>query len=167
MKRFLATGLMIAVFAVTPLVAGAPQPDETIKFETMPRAGYTVLFNDISVPGEVIMYAQLKYQGHAVTKVEKIKKNNADAFRLRVDRDDQGTEGFYLIFDNAWKLMGEEKISAPAAPAVKPEKKEQKQEPETAATPVPEKPRETPKPEEKPTPPAETAPAEPTTPDTE
>lgn len=68
------------------------------------------------------MYAQLQYEGSAVTKVEKINRDGKELYRLRVDKDDVADDynSIYLIYDMKWLLVGEEKGKAPTVRKTEP-----------------------------------------------
>lgn len=133
MRRILAATLVtLAITLSTPAVSGAPKGDESIKLDTLPKTGAVITIDNIQIPEEILMYVQLKYQGFSVVKAEKSVRNGGEIYRLRVDNDDQmkDGEGFYLIFDQGWRQIGEEKAVPPPKPVeVKP--------PEIQPTPAP------------------------------
>lgn len=130
MRKLITTGLIIATLGVSGNALANTPPDKPTgsitgsSAATMPAS----IINDISVPYEVLMYAQLQYEGSAVTKADKINRDGKELYRLRVDKDDVADDynSIYLIYDMKWLLVGEEKGKAPPvkkielAPAPKP-----------------------------------------------
>lgn len=82
-----------------------------------PKTGPTgATIDNIVVPYEVLIYAQLEYQGHAVTKATKVVENGQELYRLKVDRDDDefsDTELIHLLYDKKWELVDQKKMKLP------------------------------------------------------
>ncbi len=174
MKLLVSFGISIAILAWGSIVsAQTTQPTTSEYKQDVP----SVPINGIDVPLSVLMYAQMEYQGYAVTKAQKTTLNNAEVIRLLADRDDvsSGYDGKYLFFDRTWKLL-EYKEIVPPGPVQKQDKKQEdanpeKKEPEKVDKPKPveekedkpvvEKPErpedETPPPQDQPTKPEEQA----------
>lgn len=119
---------------------------------TFTTANMTSVIDDIEIPYEVLEYVQLTYDGHAVTKAEKVIRNGQDVYKLRVDRDDQinDNESIALLYSMTWKLIGNERAEAPPAPRIDPEPK--KVEPTNNDKPTERQPAAEQKPVEKPKP---------------
>ena len=90
-----------------------------------PATEMPVPFDDVSVPYEILMYAQVAYQGYAVTDAIKISWAGQEAYQLRIDNDSDPNDsnGMYLIYGMEWKLITERALyQAPAArPTIEPE----------------------------------------------
>lgn len=116
MRKLITTGLVIATlgFSSNALANTPDKPTGAITASsaaTMPAS----IINDISVPYEVLTYAQLQYEGSAVTKVEKVVRDGKEIYRLRVDKDDLSDDynSIFLVYDSKWLLLGEERGTAP------------------------------------------------------
>jgi hypothetical protein len=138
-KVFAAALAILLISASTPVVAYTPGQGGSR--EASPPAS---MIDNIEVPFDVIEYVQGKYLGYAVTRAEKITRDGKQVYRLLVDRDDITTDytGFYLLYDASWKLIGEEKMTAPPKPAVRTQstdtqKKTQDQPPQPQPAPSP------------------------------
>jgi hypothetical protein len=72
--------------------------------------------DDVPVPYNVLVYAQVVYQGFAVTQAEEITIYGKKAYRLRVDNDSNPnySKGFYLIYDENWKIIEKKPLINPA-----------------------------------------------------
>lgn len=124
MRKLITTGLVIATLGVSGNAVANTPPDKPTGLitgssaATMPAS----IINNISVPYEVLMYAQLQYEGSAVTQVDKIKRDGKELYRLRVDKDDVADDynSVYLIYDMKWLLVGEEKSKAPVIKKTEP-----------------------------------------------
>lgn len=118
MRKLITTGLIIATLGVSGNAVANTPPAKPTGFITGSSAAAmpASIINNISVPYEVLMYAQLQYEGSAVTQVDKIKRDGKELYRLRVDKDDVADDynSVYLIYDMRWMLVGEEKSKAPA-----------------------------------------------------
>lgn len=139
------TTIALAAFGIEP---STPTQAEDGSNQATMQASFdmgSTLINGIDVPFEVLMYAQLEYQGHAVTYAEKVTWNGQAAYRLRVDRDiyRDDYDSFYLYFDMGWNLLRDEKLQALPTPPPAPEPQ--------PATPAPESETQT-EPEPKPEP---------------
>jgi hypothetical protein len=82
----------------------------------------------IEIPQDLLEYIQYYFEGHAVTKAEKIRRSGQELYRLRVDRDDllNDYSSFLLVFDLEWKFLQFEKQAPPPAPKPKPAKEKEK-----------------------------------------
>lgn len=129
MKKFIICTLLLGtVFISTPAQANAPETASTV-----PHKLPSSMIDGIEVPFEVLDYAQMKYQGYAVTQVRKVYRGNEQVYRLRVDRDDipDDYDSIILLYSLKWKLIGDEKMVAPAAtrPVAQPSPDEEKTKP--------------------------------------
>lgn len=109
-KSIVLLGILIGLLITQPAHASAPEVSESVK-HSMPAS----LIDNVEVPYEVLEYAQMKYQGFAVTQVVKNYRNNESVYVLRVDNDDIPNDfhSINLIYSANWKLLGEEKMTAP------------------------------------------------------
>jgi hypothetical protein len=137
MKKFVFGSLVATVLTVSSLsVVGGQEPAIVPPTEVNTTPGMlTNMIDDINVPWEILEYVQMKYEGHAVTKAEKINRFGKELYKLRVDRDSEATDydSIALLFDMQWKLVGEEKYAMPPPPPPKPAPapvQPQQQEPE-------------------------------------
>ena len=104
-------------------------PDEKTQLQasrSMPGA----MINDIVVPYEVMIYVETEYPGHTVTDADKVTRSGTKGLRLRIDNDIYANEreSVYLFYDAKWKLIEEEKITAPPVqpkPSPKPDSTEE------------------------------------------
>lgn len=116
--------LIIAVLSITTLgLSGTAVANGANSGAQMNTGGSlaTETVNDIPIPTDVLIYAQTHYQGYAVTQASKATRNGQQVYRLRVDPNNVTTDydGFYLLYDTNWKLLGEEKMTPPPAPQPK------------------------------------------------
>ncbi len=145
--RRLVAGSIIAGFAVLSsftLVGGQSDPvSPPVQVRTTPGS-LSNMIDEVDVPWEILEYIQMKYEGHAVTKADRVTRGTSELYRLRVDRDDIATdyESIAVLFDMKWRLIGEEKYATPPPPPpqpsiVKPQEKpkevEDKKKPEKPA----------------------------------
>jgi hypothetical protein len=116
MKKLIVISFVIAalgfggsVLVNTQHTSATPSP-EAIKAENV-----SSMVDDIAVPLDVILYAQTNYQGSAITQARKITRNGKPHYSLRVDNDTEPSDytSFYLIYDEKWQLVGEQKQSPP------------------------------------------------------
>lgn len=134
MKKFIALALIIISLGVSStVVAVAQQPDVPVPVSidpTMPPS----MIDDVQVPYEIVNYAQLKYQGSAITQASKVWSGGKEVYRLRVAHDALVTDpnDMYLTYDMKWKLITEDKVPVvrPVKVEIKdPEPEEKKPEP--------------------------------------
>jgi len=120
-KFFVSVFVGIGLMVVFPQVSRAQQSQQK---QVLP----STVIDKVSVPFDVLTYAQLEYQGHAVTKVYKVRYGGESAYRLRVDRDDDPSDykSHYLIFDKEWRLLDEAKVKKPVV--IKENKQDKKKE---------------------------------------
>lgn len=114
MKKLLLAGILaITLLMTTPTRANTAET-ATVTPHKLPSS----MIDGIDVPYEVLEYAQMKYQGHAVTKVERTYRGSEQVYRLRVDRDDipDDYNSIILLYTLKWKLIGEEMMVAPPKP---------------------------------------------------
>jgi hypothetical protein len=136
MKRIFIGGLITVLMVIGSfsVVGGQTEPiSPPTEVRTTPGR-LTNMIDDIDVPWEILEFVQMKYEGMAVTKAEKIKRNGTEIYRLRVDRDDIPTdyESLAVLFDMQWKFLGDEKYaSPPPKPAPKPPEPVQETPPTT------------------------------------
>ena len=156
MKKIVFGSLVTVVVVVSSLsvVRGERDPVTPPTAVRTTPGMLTNMIDGIDVPWEILEYIQMKYEGYAVTKADKIKRGNSELYRLRVDRDDQpgDYDSLAVLFDMQWKLVGEEKYASPppkpaAAPAPKPQDK-QEEKPQSNDKPAEEKPQQTKPPED-------------------
>lgn len=132
MKKLFATLLTVGtLFFAASAQATAPQTQEEFNATANPPAS---MIDGIEVPYNVLEYAQMKYQGHAVTQVQRVYRGSEQVYRLRVDRDDipDDFNSIMLFYNLKWKLIGDEKMIAPQVPryvAPKPQEDQQKARP--------------------------------------
>jgi len=71
--------------------------------------------DNVLIPGEVIDYVHLKYQGHAITQVIETIRDGEPVYILRVSSDTNPTylNSVFLLYDAEWKLIGDETIQPP------------------------------------------------------
>lgn len=129
MKKLLLAILLSASFGIIGHVNAAEEPPRDISQSTV-----TAMVDEIEIPYRILVYAQNRYQGYAVTKADKVRVNDQDMVRLRVDNDDVSTDytGIYLFYDKDWKLIDNKDIIAPPQPR----KVEQKPAPTDKQEPV-------------------------------
>ena len=145
MKLFIVLGTALLALslsnpaAATAPVTGAPPADQIAQQPAArDKPTMMIVIDGVAVPFEVQMSIQLKYQGHAVTKIAVVSHNGEQAYRLRVDRDDvpDDYESIYLYYDMKWQYIDDKKMAPPAQPAFKSEPPKpasvQKPEPEPA-----------------------------------
>lgn len=87
--------------------------------ESQPDNFMATDMDGILVPYEVITYAQMEYQGRAITRVSQVTSHGIQLYKLRVDHDDKlnDYDSIFLLYDKDWKLIEEEKMSLPPLPA--------------------------------------------------
>jgi hypothetical protein len=92
------------------------------------QAKLSSTIDGIEIPQELLEYIQYYFEGHAVTKAEKIRRGGQELYRLRVDRDDvlNDYSSFLLVFDLEWKFLQFEKQAPPPAPKPKPAQEKEK-----------------------------------------
>ena len=117
MRRLVAVSIVTGVMVLSSfsLVTGQADPvTPPTQVRTTPGT-LTNMIDNIDVPWEILEYIQMKYEGHAVTKADKIRRGNSELYRLRVDRDDQinDYDSIAVLFDMKWRLVGEEKYASP------------------------------------------------------
>lgn len=117
MKKFVIVSVVAAVFIMGSVsMVGGQEPAIVPPEKVNATPGMlTNMIDDVNVPWEILEYVQMKYEGHAVTKAEKINHFGKEVYKLRVDRDSEATDfvSIALLFDMQWKLVGEEKYVAP------------------------------------------------------
>jgi hypothetical protein len=127
MKKLLVIGFFSTIFGATNLVtAQTPQANpETVPIQYVTEMPPTII-DDVAIPYDVLMYAQMKYQGYAVTQAGIVIINGTQTYRLRVDRDSNPSDfdSIYLLYDMKWQLLGDQKTIAP--PVVENEDKDNK-----------------------------------------
>lgn len=120
MKRFFIGSIvaLITIFA-TPATATTPENPETSTQKPPPS-----MIDGIEVPFDVINYAQMKYQGHAITEVSKIKRGGKDVYKVRVDNDDipDDYDSIILFYSMKWKLLDKDKLTPTPKPAYTPQR---------------------------------------------
>lgn len=86
--------------------------------------------DDVAVPYSVLVYAQVVYQGYAITQAEEIIINGEKVYKLRIDNDSNpnDNDGLYLIYNMEWKLIDKHSLYSPAPSPPKPEVKEEADE---------------------------------------
>jgi hypothetical protein len=146
MKKLVIISLLISTLGFSGLTLATGQhsiaaPDPTPA--VVKNDNTASMIDDIAVPLEVILYAQTKYQGSAITQARKVFKDGKQLFSLRVDNDTVADDytSIYLLYDEKWQLAGEDKIAPPQPRKVEkkqpePPKEEPKQE-ETTSSPAP------------------------------
>ena len=147
MKKFaiLAFVLLGTTFGGIQIANGQQADLQSTEVQPEFRTGnLSSMIDDIEVPYDVLEYVQLTYDGHAVTKAERVVRNGEQLYKLRVDRDDQLTDynSIALLFTMDWKLIGTERAATPPPPPIaKPEVPKPENE-------NPERPRDEDKPEQ-------------------
>ena len=148
MKLLMVSGTaLLALSLSNPAAATAPVTSAQTADQASQQAAagdqptMMIVIDGVAVPFDVQMGIQLKYQGHAVTKVAVVSHNGEQAYRLRVDRDDipDDFDSIYLYYDMNWQYIDDKKMAPPAQPAFKPEPPRQ--------APMPPKPKPAPAPE--------------------
>jgi hypothetical protein len=128
MKKLLVIGIFSIIFGATNLVTAlTPQANpETVPIQYATEMPPTII-DDVAIPYDVLMYAQMKYQGYAVTQAGIVTINGTQTYRLRVDRDSNPSDfdSIYLLYDMNWQLLGDQKTVAPP-PVVENEDKDNK-----------------------------------------
>lgn len=119
--RRLVAGSVVTGFVVLSsftLVGGQSDPVTPPVQVRTTQGTLTNMIGEVDVPWEILEYIQMKYEGHAVTKADKITRGTSELYRLRVDRDDVATdyESIAVLFDMKWRLIGEEKYATPPPP---------------------------------------------------
>ena len=111
MKKLIVFGGVLLVVSLSQTVTVESQENDAPPVQAPVRELPSSVINNIKVPYEVLMNAQLEYQGYAVTKAAKVTHKGRSAYRLTVDRDDQpyNNQVIYLLYDMNWQLLGEEK----------------------------------------------------------
>lgn len=124
MKKLIVTILSVAVLGITGTAVAESAPSPTATGGSLT----TETVNDIAIPTDVLISVQTKYQGYAVTQASRTTRDGKPAYSLRVDPNDITTDydGFYLLYDMSWKLLGEEKMAPPPAPQPKQQTSEEK-----------------------------------------
>ncbi len=111
MKKVLIVGVLIGtlLFAAS---ANANTPETAI---VTPHKPPPSMIDGIEIPYEVLEYAQLKYQGYAVTQASRTFHGGQAVYQLRVDRDDipDDYDSIILLYDMKWKLIADERMVAP------------------------------------------------------
>ncbi|MBW3568890.1 hypothetical protein KY385_02050 [Candidatus Parcubacteria bacterium] len=126
MKLRIALAFTISMLGLGGTVSAAPSGEDT---KPAPSFLSTVIDN-VPVPYDVLIYAQMKYQGHAVTEVKQISLSDRQVYQLRVDDDDVLNDytGIHLIYDTGWNLLDQKKLTPPP-PVVVPEQEDEEDEP--------------------------------------
>ena len=125
MKKLIVLVLGTILVSLSGTAVANSAPDAAAQTNTATTGSLAAeTINDISIPTEVLLYVQTNYQGYAVTQASKAARDGKPVYSLRVDPNDITTDydGFYLLYDMNWKLLGEEKMTPPAP---KPEPKPQ------------------------------------------
>lgn len=114
--------LILVTILVSLIILGNPVlAEDTSQLKEKPRPNTTSntipgsVIDDILVPYDVLEYAQLQYQGYAITYVKKIIKDGKEVYSAQVNRDDSNLthDGYILYYDMHWKLIEEGKYEAP------------------------------------------------------
>lgn len=126
MRHVIAFGLIVAILGFGGKVSAAPDDESQFSAQTY----LSTIIDNVPVPYDVLVDVQMKYQGHAVTKVRQITSpDGKQLYHLRVDNDDNlgDYDSSYLVYDMGWNLVDKKKMAAP--PAIeKLESSEEKQE---------------------------------------
>jgi hypothetical protein len=128
MKKQVLSFLTVSVlaFGSTALVTAQSSTGQTNQ-ESQPVSSVTrdmlvSVIDGIEVPFEVVEYAQVEYQGHAIIKAEKTRRGGQEVYQLTVSRDTAVNPGdIYLIYDMNWELIDDAKVPEPPKPEPKPE----------------------------------------------
>lgn len=126
MKLQITLAFVVSMLGLGGTVSAAPATDEV-----KPAQSYlSTVIDNVPVPYEVLTYAQMKYQGHAVTEVKQISLSNRQVYQLRVDGDDilKDYTGIHLIYDTGWNLLDKKELTPPP-PVIVPEPEVEKDEP--------------------------------------
>ena len=140
MKRLIVLGLIASVIGIGGNMADAQNALPAVQpSRTVPMRPSSVI-DDIAVPLEVLNNIQLEFQGYAVTEARKLVRNGQEAYRLRIDRDDDRTdyESFYLTYDKDWFRIGDKEKAAaprPKPPEPEPERQREPEKPQPAERP--------------------------------
>jgi hypothetical protein len=128
MRFLLAFGLVVTSLSYGGTVSAATEEKSQFSAQTY----LSTIIDNVPVPYDVLVDAQMKYQGHAVTKVRQITSaDGKQLYQLRVDNDDKldDYKSSFLIYDMGWNLVDKKKMTPPPAPVeVEPEKDEEKPE---------------------------------------
>ncbi len=120
---FTITMLGMSSTAVANSPPTSANPSQT---QIMPVA----VIDNVEVPYDICMNVQMDYPGHAVTHATAFTQDGKQMYRLRIDTDGSPEDniGIYLLFDNNWNLVSEEKsIPQPKHEGKKPDKDEVKE----------------------------------------
>jgi hypothetical protein len=129
MKKLIVVGLFIITlafsgltFVQTPYSSAAPDPPTPVVVNDNTAS----MIDDIQVPLEIVLYAQTKYQGSAITHASKVFRNGKQLFSLRVDTDTVADDytSIYLLYDEKWQLVSEDKLAPPQPRKVETKKPE-------------------------------------------
>jgi hypothetical protein len=113
MKRIFAAVLTVIALSISNAAVATTPGSSSQTPEKLPSS----IVDGIEVPFEVLDYAQMKYQGHAVTRAEKIFWNGRQVYRLWVDNSDVADgDSRMLLYDMNWRLLGDDKVAAPPQP---------------------------------------------------
>jgi hypothetical protein len=125
MAKLLVTTFSVLILAFSSMIlVNAPQSAADVETDNnfssyLPSA----VIDGIEVPYEVLLYVQDEYPGHAVIQAREVTRGGSEAYRLLVSRDDiaSNSDGFYLLYDKDWELLGDEALPPPPEPNVEPE----------------------------------------------
>jgi hypothetical protein len=122
----------------TPITESITESKDTDTSTVAPVVPPSSTIDGVDVPYEVLEYAQLEYQGHAIDKVTKINRGGQEMYRLRVAPSSaaQDYECIFLLYGIDWKLIADEKVAPPVIP--RPVQRIPKPEPTNLPNPQPE-----------------------------
>lgn len=134
MKKFVMLVLISIAFvgwfpATASYVPSQPTQTEETSYDSE-------VIDGIKVPLDIIMYAQLKYQGWAITKASRTMHDGKKAYSLRVDRDSDSTDykSLYLIYSTKWKLLKVQKMEPPVVAPTPEHEEEEVSAPDNRST---------------------------------
>src|SRR5690606_28469497 len=121
MKRLGLLVIFLALFFISDyaVAQNSLMPENTLpdNYKIQPPATDMppVTIDNINVPHEILVYAQIAYQGYAVTQAKETTWNGEKAYQLRIDNDSNphDNNGMYLLYNADWKLIDEKPYYAP------------------------------------------------------
>jgi hypothetical protein len=142
MKRF---AILLAIFVTAFLInLGVADADRTVEnrvsTDYRPQKPATEMpptyIDGVPVPYEILVYAQVVYQGYAVTQAEETTFSGKKAYQLRIDNDSNphDSNGMYLLYDSSWELIDKKPLYAPLPKERKTGAEDNSQEPEPPQT---------------------------------
>lgn len=113
MKKLWIVAAVISLVGFGTLAAGN-QPTAAQVGQAPVSTDLTELINNIPVPYQVLLDAQMEHPGFAVMNAEKISRNGSERYRLHIQGSDQSISrtNLYLMYDMEWRLTGEETFVA-------------------------------------------------------